>query len=141
MLNLKNALFVLALVLAGCSTLGGGSSSSLEQLADGYGYVRALRLTALDGLNRGAMNVERAKRYQSIANQARMGLDVAGVFSKPETKAPRDLADVLAATAILAQVRGEMAAMKPIDRADVDTLRMKDDEARAKLEDMIAAKS
>ena len=50
MLKLKNALFALALVLAGCSTLGGGSSSSLEQLADGYGYVSAVRLTALEDM-------------------------------------------------------------------------------------------
>jgi hypothetical protein len=48
-----------------------------QQLAYGFAQVAAIRVSAANALNTGTIKVEDAKQVQTLADQARAGLDAA----------------------------------------------------------------
>lgn len=70
----------LILLLAGCASLGLEPAKSFDQqLAYSYAQVTSVRLTAANALNTGVITVDDARQVQTLADQARAGLDGARV--------------------------------------------------------------
>lgn len=103
-------LLMMVALMSGCAMLGAPAPDTFnEKLATGYVSVTAVRQQATSLVNSGALSADDARKVQSVADQARAGLDMAAIYGAQ----PDGQAALVTAVALLTELQRYLVAKGP----------------------------